>query len=86
MNQYMKENIKWITPVLGMFFVVMSPVLAAMSGAPLPIPSWLVPAAIGMGMLGAGYGAAITDTMSARIVRFVIPALLLSIVAFKIFG
>lgn len=86
MNNFVKENQKWIAPTLAMLIVAMVPSVAAMSGNSILLPSWFISLALILGMLSAGYGAYITDTLAARIFRIVMPAILLSFVLYRFFG
>lgn len=86
MQNFYKENQKWITPALAMLLAVLAPSVAALTGTSILLPSWFFSLVLILGMLSAGYGAYITNTLAARIVLIVIPAFLLALAAFKIFG
>lgn len=86
MNNFLKANQKWIAPTLAMLIVVMVPSIAEMSGNSILLPSWFISLTLTLGMLSAGFGAYITDTLAARIIRIVMPACLLSLAVYKFFG
>ena len=86
MENFFKENSKWLTPGIAMLLIAFPPMIAGMVGIQLPVPTWLPIAAITLGMMGVGYGILVTHTFAARVAGIVIPAILLAMIAVKVFA
>ncbi len=79
---YYQRNQRWLMPLLGLAILVMVPLTLTMfdsglGGKPAALPGWMHAVAYGGCILGAflvGLGAVFTDTLSADILRVVLPA------------
>lgn len=85
---YFEQNKKWLMPLMAGFMIAMSPVLLAVIDASKAqlLPKWYFVLVIALTGLSVGLGAQLTDTLSAKIVRFFGLALSLSVIALYIFG
>jgi len=88
MNEYYKRNQRWINPFLGGAMVAIAPILLSVIIAPTPspLPGWLTTAGLVLAGFAAGLGAAITDTSSARAIRFIGTAFAAAVLLYAIFG
>ena len=88
MDKFFKENYKWLTPLISMLLVISPTMISEIMGLPLPLslPTWLLSAATALCMMVISYGILVTDTLAARIAAKVIPAILLAMIAIKVFA
>lgn len=74
---YFERNRRWLVPAMGGFMIAagagMLNVIAGKSPDPsvATLPSWMPIAGLAIGGFGAGIGAMLTDTASARIMRLI---------------
>lgn len=88
MNGCYKRNQRWINPFVGGAMLGLAPILHSViiAPAPSPLPGWVVSAALAFAGLAAGLGAAITNTTSARAIRFIGTALAAAAILHAIYG
>lgn len=67
---YMDRNRRWLSPIIGGVLVAAGPALFTAAHIPLSLPEWVTTAGVAIAGLAAGVGATLTDTISARLVRF----------------
>lgn len=85
MNEYVKRNQRWINPFFACLVLSAAPVLMAIIDPSVKLPGWISTVGLILGGLSAGIGAAITETMSAKIVRFLGSALAISVTLVSVF-
>lgn len=71
MNEYFDKNRRWLNPVIAGFIVCMTPLILSTIGQATPIPLWVSKAAFVLSVFLAGFGAMMTDTTSAKVIRYV---------------
>lgn len=88
MNDYYKRNQRWINPFLSGAMLAISPILLGIIAAPAPspLPGWMTTAGLTFAGLTAGLGAAVTDTSSARAMRFIGTAFAAAVILHAIFA
>ncbi len=88
MFDYLSRNAKWLRPAAGTLFAVSAPAMVATIDPKLAatFPTWIAPTAAFLGFLGVGFGAVMTDTLSASLVRILGFAASAGILLTTIFG
>lgn len=73
LGNYIEGNRRWLMPLVAVFIIVAGPMLlrAFEDGAQASWPAWVSALACLLGGFVVAFGAAITDTASARVVRLV---------------
>lgn len=68
---YLTRNGAWLRPAAGTLLVLAPTYLMPQLGVPLDLPAWLPLVGCVLGGVGTGLGAAMTNTLSAVVMRFV---------------
>ncbi|WP_298151148.1 hypothetical protein [Flavobacterium sp.] len=86
MDKFFSENNKWLTPAIAILLIVVSPMIAAMNGVQLPVPTWLTAVGVTIGLIAVAYGISVTETFAAKVASIAIPSVILALIAVKVFA
>lgn len=85
MNEYVKRNQLWLYPLLAGLVLSATPVLVKVIDPSIKLPDWIGMLGLIVAGLCTGIGAAITETRTAKIVKFLGFAFAISVILFAIF-
>lgn len=86
-DNYMARNIRWISPFGVAIMVLITSIALQEVGLPLPVPNWIPVVIAIVGFCISGFYVVITDTISAKIMRFLIICITVVLIgAFFILG
>lgn len=87
MSHYFERNRLWLNALLAGFIISVAPLLLAIVDPTVAVslPKWINVTALILSGFGVGLGAMLTDTSSAKVVRFLGSAFAIAVIAYNIF-
>ena len=70
MGEYIERNVNWLLPLLAGLVLAASPIMLEMMEIKNPIPAWVSLVIASIGFFISGIKSCFTDTLSAKIMRF----------------
>lgn len=88
MIKYIERNQLWIIALIGGMIIGITPLILATLGTntDFSIPKWVSPLGLTLAGVGTGFGAMLTDTASAKVVRYVGSAFAVAVILYQFFG
>lgn len=72
-ESYYSRNAGWVRPLLAGLIFLLAPLVIISLGQPSPFPAWLPKITAALAFAVAGFYAALGETFSSSVVRFVAP-------------